>query len=244
MSLHCELVILILALTLDGQVHTGQIYGGKVAEPHSRPYMVILEATISNGSIKYCGGFILTEDFVMTAAHCQAKSYRVFLGVHDFFKTKEIQSVDVEKAFPHRDFNSSDYINDVMILKLSSKVKFNKTVKAIPLAGQNDGSPKSCIVSGWGSTSKETKPGQLMSRVLMEVNVTLIDNEFCKSNGLYCSEGEVGPRSGDNGGPLVCEDGKAYGVMANFFQDSGLTLCSYTMISDHMSWIVSTIKNA
>ncbi|XP_019110637.1 mast cell protease 1 [Larimichthys crocea] len=244
MSIHCELIILILALTLDGQVHTGQIYGGKVAEPHSRPYMAILEAKMSNGLIKHCGGFILTEDFVMTAAHCQAKSYRVLLGVHDFFKTKEIQSVDVEKAFPHKDYNSTDYINDVMILKLSSKVKFSKTVKAIPLAGQNDGSPKSCIVSGWGSTSKENEPGQRMSRVLMEVNVTLIDNEFCKNNDMYCSEGEVGPRIGDSGGPLVCEDGKAYGVVSNFFQDSSPSLCSYSMISDHMSWIVSTIKNA
>ncbi|XP_027145644.1 serine protease ami isoform X2 [Larimichthys crocea] len=128
-----------------------------------------------------------------------------------------------------------------MILKLSSKVKFSETVKAIPLAGQNDGSPKSCIVSGWGSTSKENEPGQRMSRVLMEVNVTLIDNEFCKSNGMYCSEGEVGPRVGDSGGPLVCEDGKAYGVVSHSFQDS----YRYTMISDHiMTWIVSTIKNA
>ncbi|KAG8003569.1 Mast cell protease 8 [Nibea albiflora] len=224
-------------------VHTGQIFGGKEAEPHSRPYMVILERHMHNGSRKYCDGFILTEDFVMTAAHCQAKSYKVYQGVHDYFKKNEKQSVVVEKAFPHKDYDSHNYTNDVMILKLSSKMNFSKTVKPIPLAGQSDGPPKACIVSGWGATSKENKPGQHMSHVLMEVNVTLIDNKFCKSNDMYCSEGVAGPRVGDSGGPLVC-DGKAYGVVSNEFQDSGILLYSYSMIPDQRSWIGSTFKNA
>uniref|UniRef100_A0A3Q0T320 Peptidase S1 domain-containing protein n=1 Tax=Amphilophus citrinellus TaxID=61819 RepID=A0A3Q0T320_AMPCI len=54
-------------------VHSGKIVGGHEAVPHSRPYMVLLKRHMSNGQIKYCGGFLLNEDFVMTAAHCQAK---------------------------------------------------------------------------------------------------------------------------------------------------------------------------
>uniref|UniRef100_A0A3Q0TB97 Peptidase S1 domain-containing protein n=1 Tax=Amphilophus citrinellus TaxID=61819 RepID=A0A3Q0TB97_AMPCI len=52
-------------------IHSGKIVGGHEAVPHSRPYMVLLERHMSNGQIKYCGGFLLNEDFVMTAAHCQ-----------------------------------------------------------------------------------------------------------------------------------------------------------------------------
>lgn len=52
--------------------------------------------------------------------YCHFRSYRVLLGVHDYSKTKEIQSIDVEIAFPHKDYNPSNHINDVMILKVRS----------------------------------------------------------------------------------------------------------------------------
>uniref|UniRef100_A0A4W6C4Y5 Peptidase S1 domain-containing protein n=1 Tax=Lates calcarifer TaxID=8187 RepID=A0A4W6C4Y5_LATCA len=51
-----------------------QIYGGHEAVAHSRPYMVLLERHMQNGETYYCDGFLLTEDFVMTAAHCQGDS--------------------------------------------------------------------------------------------------------------------------------------------------------------------------
>eukprot|EP00064_Thunnus_orientalis_P018088 superscaffoldBa00004051_g18179 len=72
MNIQCKLVILILALTLDDQVHTGKIIGGHEAVPHSRPYMALLEMKTPRDQTKHCGGFLLNEDFVMTAAHCQA----------------------------------------------------------------------------------------------------------------------------------------------------------------------------
>ena len=42
--------------------------------PHSRPYMVLLERYMQDGKTKHCGGFLLNEDFEMTAAHCMAWS--------------------------------------------------------------------------------------------------------------------------------------------------------------------------
>lgn len=55
-------------------VHTGEIIGGREARAHSRPYMVLLQRHMQDGRMKHCGGFLLNEDYVMTAAHCQAKS--------------------------------------------------------------------------------------------------------------------------------------------------------------------------
>uniref|UniRef100_A0A3Q3JQ06 Peptidase S1 domain-containing protein n=1 Tax=Monopterus albus TaxID=43700 RepID=A0A3Q3JQ06_MONAL len=65
--------ILIISL-LPVAAHTAKIIGGHEAVPHSRTYMALLECHTSNGEKKYCGGFLLNEDFVITAAHCQAKS--------------------------------------------------------------------------------------------------------------------------------------------------------------------------
>ncbi|XP_023265446.1 granzyme E-like [Seriola lalandi dorsalis] len=242
MYFHCKLVILILALTLDGQVYTGEIIGGHEAVPHSRPYMVLLVQHMEDNKTKHCGGFLLNEDFVMTAAHCQAKSYNVLLGVHDFFNTHQVQKISVEKAFPHKDYDAIRFKNDIMLLKLKSKAHFNKNVKPIALAGQDDGSlPKSCIVSGWGRSNENNN---LMSVKLMEVNVTLTDNEMCAQNQCYCSEGETGPGKGDSGGPLVCEDGKAYGVVATSAKlAASKTIYAYTKIPESMKWINSMMEH-
>ncbi|XP_026160944.1 granzyme B(G,H)-like [Mastacembelus armatus] len=230
MFIHHKLLILILVLSLDGQVQGGKIIGGHKAMPHSRPYMALLEQRTQN-VVKYCGAFLLSEDFVMTAAHCQAESYNVILGFHKFSE-KEKQNISVDQAFPHKAYNATGYKNDIMLLKLRSKARFNKNVTSIDLADQGDGSlPKSCFVSGWGRNDKN-KPH--MSRELMEVNVTLIDDKFCALQNFYCSKGETGPAEGDSGGPLVCEDGKAYGVVSSKYKKS---LTTYVKISDYRDWI-------
>ncbi|XP_018522825.1 granzyme E isoform X13 [Lates calcarifer] len=227
MFIHCELVVLILALTLDGQASA--VYGGHEAKAHSRPYMVLLERHMQNGETYYCGGFLLTEDFVMTAAHCQAKSYTALLGVHNVRNSNGIQRISVEDTFPHKDYSATELINDIMILKLSSKANFSNTVRPIALADRGDGSlPKSCSVSGWGRNDRNSK---YMSLKLMEVSVTLTDK---KKKKIYCSEGEAGPGEGDAGGPLVCEDGKAYGVVSHTFNKAsgGPPIYAYTKIPE------------
>ncbi|KAM8746470.1 mast cell protease 1A-like [Acanthopagrus schlegelii] len=238
---HCELVLLILALTLDRQVHTGEIIGGKEAVPHSRPYMVFLERKMGNNT-KTCDGFLLNEEFVLTAAHCKAESYKASLGVHNFHNQNGVKHVSVEQAFPHENYSQLTHLNDIMLLKLSSKVKFNKNVKGIALADEADSLPKSCLVSGWGVT-EEHKNG---SDVLMEVNVTLYEDKQCAERNWYCSVGINGPDRGDSGGPLVCEDGKAYGVVS-FKTKSKETddqpIYVFTKIPDYRSWINSTIEH-
>jgi len=52
---------------LGFSMHDG-IVGGKVSIPHSRPYMVYIRDSQSKA---VCDGFLVREDFVMTAAHCK-----------------------------------------------------------------------------------------------------------------------------------------------------------------------------
>ncbi|XP_047443451.1 granzyme B(G,H) [Mugil cephalus] len=243
MLIHSKLVTFMLVLSLNRQVYAGTIVGGHEAQPHSRPYMVLIERQVQ-GKIKFCDGFLLNEDFVMSAAHCLANAYTVLLGLHEMHNTPGVQRIPVSQVFPHKGYNSTVYKNDVMLLKLTFKANFSKNVRPIDLAGQDDGSlPKSCIVSGWGKTSRSDI---YISSKLMEVNVTLINDSNCGLENSYCSEGEVGPAEGDSGGPLVCEGGKAYGVVSSIFtpHSGGPLIYRYAKIPDKKDWITSTMKNA
>ncbi|XP_029355574.1 granzyme G-like [Echeneis naucrates] len=242
-----ELAILMLALILDSQVYAANIIGGHEVLPHSRPYMVLLKMHMEGGKEQHCGGFLLNEDYVMTAAHCQAENYTVLLGLHNIRRSEEVQHRHVEKKIPHYNYQQDKLKNDIMLLKLKSKAHFNDKVGPISLAGQEDFLPKSCTVSGWGRSNRNSN---LMTLVLMEADVTLIESEECPGKRLYCSEGEAGPGRGDSGGPLVCEDGRAYGVVAAArIRESNrtdipthFTYC-YTMIPQYREWIDNIMED-
>lgn len=206
--------------------------------------MVLVRRHMENGATLFCGGFLLNEDFVMTAAHCHASTFTVWLGLQNINEIHEnVQQIEVEQSFPHKKYNKTRFINDLMLLKLGSKAQLNQIVTPIRLAVKEDESlPGSCIVTGWGQISNE-KEGE-MSSELMEVDIKLIKDTKCEQENIYCSEGLDGPRQGDSGGPLVCEDNMAFGVVSAMLDSPGRILYKYTKIPDYMDWIVSITENS
>ncbi|XP_035997265.1 mast cell protease 1A isoform X2 [Fundulus heteroclitus] len=197
-------------------------------------------ALVVRSDLTSCGGFLVSKDFVLTAAHCKSSSYNVCVGMNKYHDQKK-SCFSVEQDFPHEKYNNETYANDIMLLKLATRAVFNENVKPITMANNCESSvPKMCLVSGWGKTSEDE---EWQSSKLMEVNVTLIDNEICAEEKVYCSEGKKGPGQGDSGGPLVCEDGKAYGVVsASTKPSSDSMVYKYTKIPDYRMWIDEIMK--
>ncbi|CAL8396030.1 unnamed protein product [Boreogadus saida] len=235
MALHSTWVVLMLVLSLRGQVQTGKIIGGRPAVPHSRPYMVLLEIKTSQETPIFCDGFLISDEFVVTAAHCEARIYNVYVGLHKFKNDPPPKAIQVSRAIPHEDFNEKTKMNDLMLLQLCEKVNFTEHVRPIHLAHRRDHLPQRCIVSGWGSTSEEN---QDIASELREVNVTLVNPPLSAERHAYFSRGEIGPSRGDSGGPLVCECEVAYGVVSCGTQD----LKVYTKIPDYLPWIEGHIR--
>ncbi|KAM9376207.1 granzyme B-like [Pholidichthys leucotaenia] len=58
-------IYVFLLVSIAGATETG-IVNGQTAKPHSRKYMVSLQ----HGGMHVCGGLLIREDFILTAAHC------------------------------------------------------------------------------------------------------------------------------------------------------------------------------
>ncbi|XP_026054068.1 granzyme E isoform X1 [Carassius auratus] len=203
------------------------IVGGKVSVPHSRPYMVFIRDSVTKTT---CGGFLVREDYVMTAAHCRRNNLVVYLGVDD---TRHLPGGVAVDPIPHPGFNMNKKGHDIMLLKLKTPAVLNKTVNTIALPG-NEQFSKDCMVMGWGwQDYHHGSP----SDVLKEANVTLIDSENCGPADTLCNEGKTGPSQGDSGGPLVC-GGVAQGIVSFYKNHTNADyLTVYTHISHFFAWI-------
>lgn len=111
-------ISILLLIALSGATEYG-ITGGRIAKPHSRPYMVSLQIQGQH----VCGGILIRQDYILTAAHCKDcyQDITVVLGAHNISrKEKSQQRINVKKYHVHPQFismNQTDY--DIMLLKVS-----------------------------------------------------------------------------------------------------------------------------
>ncbi|XP_050999133.1 granzyme B-like [Acomys russatus] len=245
-----KLLLLLLAFSLAPRTQAGEIIGGHEAKPHSRPYMAFLQVT-GPKSLR-CGGILIREDFVMTAAHCLGSSINVTLGAHNIKELEKTQQIiPVAKCIPHPDYNTKYFSNDIMLLKLKRKAKRTSAVRPLDLPRRNAHVKPGdvCNVAGWGMLDRAGK----YPNTLQEVELTVQKDQECES--LYpshykkASEICVGdPKikhasfKGDSGGPLVCKE-KAAGIVS-FGVGNGSAPRVFTRVSSFLSWIKKTVKRS
>ncbi|XP_038166111.1 granzyme C-like isoform X3 [Arvicola amphibius] len=136
-------VLILLTFLLPLGAGAEEIIGGHEVKPHSRPYMAFIEFVKDDGKRYRCGGFLVKDNFVLTAAHCMGSSMRVTLGAHDISIQEETQQIlAVADAIPHPDYNPNDISNDIMLLKGDSggPLVCKKAAAGIVSYGRADGS--------------------------------------------------------------------------------------------------------
>uniref|UniRef100_A0A668UVT9 trypsin n=1 Tax=Oreochromis aureus TaxID=47969 RepID=A0A668UVT9_OREAU len=254
----CFLVTAVTCLIQNVFLHLfsalgSEIINGKKAEEKSMQYM----ASVQNNTEHKCGGFLVSKDFVMTAAHCpfeNPKSLSVVLGTHDLRKADKKMRYGVKMICRHPAFKEVEDGNDIMLLKLSKKVPLGdkKPVKLIelPIQKLNLKENKICSVAGWGPT----EPGKHQTvNELQVLNVPIINKDKCQKlwgitlKNVICAGGykaKSGICQGDSGGPLVCNK-LAVGIVS-FNSDNGCKYPDvpnvYTDISQFLPWITDILK--
>uniref|UniRef100_A0A8C8ZMA0 Peptidase S1 domain-containing protein n=1 Tax=Prolemur simus TaxID=1328070 RepID=A0A8C8ZMA0_PROSS len=244
-------LLLLLAFLLPPRAWTDEIIGGHEARPHSRPYMAFLQIW-HQGTRKRCGGSLIREDFVLTAAHCWGSLINVTLGAHNIVKQeKDQQVIPVKKATPHPAYGSNRFSNDIMLLQLEKKARRTAAVRPLKLPrfmGQVHPGKK-CTVAGWGQTSLEGK----VSDTLQEVTLTVQQDKTCEllfprdyHKAMEICVGD--PKTinstfkGDSGGPLVCKN-FTQGILSS----GGINATPpriFMKVSHFLPWIRKTMKRS
>ncbi|CAI9606222.1 unnamed protein product, partial [Staurois parvus] len=227
----------------------GRIIGGEECILYSQPWQVALYYFDKF----ICGGILINESWVLTAAHCKMSNIQIILGDHDrqVYEGTE-QYRHAVKMCSHSSYDPSTYDNDIMLLKLNSPAEVNDYVKTITLPTEPVADNSSCIISGWGTT---ISPGENYPSTLQCVGVETVSASACKeaypddviTDNMLCAgiqEGGKDTCQGDSGGPLVCNS-QLYGVTS-----WGHIPCGepnypgiYTKVCNYLNWIQKTIAN-
>ncbi|XP_006903219.1 PREDICTED: granzyme H-like [Elephantulus edwardii] len=226
-----EPLLFLLAFHLFPGIIAEEIIGGHEAQPHTRPYMVIV-VLFQDGEWKRCGGFLVEEDIVLTAAHCWGSPMDVFLGVHDILLEENTwQNIDVKKAIPHPKYSNKTDNNDIMILQLDTKAQLTAAVGLIRLPGESDHvrPGQVCSVAGWGNISDS----EITSK-LHEVDLVIQEHFQCerhmlnydRTTELCVGDPQKKMCSSENfiSGRLTALDVRLYRVTCQPFQPSSMNV--------------------
>jgi secreted trypsin-like serine protease len=217
------------------------IVGGFLANKNEFPHQVALTVY---GYIR-CGGSIISEHFVLTAAHClvsktQLKSFDVLVGVNNL-DDENGQRYKVVDQIPHEKYSPFEHKDDIGLLRLEKPIIYSESVKPIELQTTELELNSKVRIIGWGRTGSYEEP----SRDLKYNIVSVDSNTVCgKINykGLIClgHPKDNGACNGDSGGSAISQDGKLIGV-ANFVVEScgSTNPDGYAKVSFYKNWIES-----
>eukprot|EP00058_Branchiostoma_floridae_P017801 XP_002603290.1 hypothetical protein BRAFLDRAFT_261914 [Branchiostoma floridae] len=236
----------------------GRIVNGDDATPHSWPWQVSLQTSTG---WHYCGGSIVNENWVITAAHCDPtiSSDYVILGEHNKGGgTESIQSVRISRKICHQQYNSNTIDYDICLLKLATPAVFSDKVHPVCMANSGDDSSfpagMRCYTSGWGKTSASSSG---TPDILQQAMIPLISTSQCQAawgsvntitDRMVCA-GADGATScmGDSGGPLVCQKDGAWNLIGvvswGSSQCSTSTPAVYARVTNLRQWLDSTMAN-
>lgn len=202
-------------------VHSeGFIIGGTFTNRGDYPWITALVNI--NTQKFFCGGSLITNSHVVTAAHCVSTKgtqkillptdIAVLLGKHNLNLTVEkgAKTCYLDRIHIHPDwrYHTDDYDADIAILTLQQPVKFSEYISPVcwPSRSDNDDVFRGTVI-GWGMSENEDKQ---VEEIPKELTVDSVKNEVCfleyfqfaiiSSNRTFCAGvKDAGPCLGDSG---------------------------------------------
>ncbi|CAH2232285.1 jg25452 [Pararge aegeria aegeria] len=196
----------------------GRVVGGKPSQPTAWPWTVALY----RDGMFHCGGVIINQNWIMTAAHCVNKFwqhyYEVQVGMlRRFSFSPQEQNYRITHVIVNQNYNQESMKNDLSLLRVKPGIQFSRWARPIclpsPEVAGSDwmwGPPAGtiCTAVGWGATEERGPDPDHMR----EVEIPIWENckhEEDQSGKEICAGFMAGGKDacqGDSGGPLLCRN--------------------------------------
>ncbi|XP_015916653.2 chymotrypsin-like elastase family member 2A [Parasteatoda tepidariorum] len=198
--------------------------GGAEVVTNSWPWQVSLQHTYKEPNAHFCGGSLISPQWVVTAAHCvtgkpDPQDLRIVLGSHNKYnKTKYEVTRIAEKIISYPDLEGEklrqmSITHDIALIKLNAPVIYTDGIQPVclPSLGWEAQPDWVCYSTGWGETR-----GTGFSDVLKQTEQIVMSKENCSHNvqtQVCVAKAHQSPCHGDSGGPLVCKLGSKWWLM-------------------------------
>ncbi|XP_069020365.1 coagulation factor X [Embiotoca jacksoni] len=229
-----------------------RIVNGENCPPGECPWQALLLNEDNQG---FCGGTILNEYIILTAAHCMNQSRYIYvkLGEFDTLVVHGNEAThNVETIITHNWYKQETYHNDIALIKLATPIKFNRFIlpACIPepefservLLRQLDG-----MVSGFGRLGEGRQPSTILQRLV----VPYVNRHKCMESTdlqislrMFCAGYDTISKDacqGDSGGPHVTRYRNTYFITGVVSWGEGCARKGkygvYTQVSKFIRWI-------
>ncbi|CAN9503054.1 unnamed protein product [Ophioblennius macclurei] len=234
--------------------------GGEVGKKGESPW----QALVLNARGRFhCGGVLIDESWILTAAHCLENNlrFRVRLGDYERLRDEGTEAtLKVVKAFKHPNYNSVTVDNDIALLRLETPAPLSEYIVPVCLPKRSlaervlHRNGTMTVVSGWG---KEDLDSDRFSSALNVIKVPLVSHNICSrqmypyniTENVVCA-GILGQRTdaceGDSGGPMVTLYRDTWFLVGLVSWGDGCgkedKLGIYTKVSNYNDWISGTME--
>ncbi|ESO81983.1 hypothetical protein LOTGIDRAFT_84942, partial [Lottia gigantea] len=227
-----------------------RVVGGRAAHLGAWPWTVMLLEV----NMPVCGGAILNERVIITAAHCfedqDPTRWTVTAGgikQNTFEYSKRMYQI--ESIMMYKDYDEFSVENDIALVMLKSEIKFSNYIRPICLPSENDtlevGTP--CYLAGYGDTHGDSdRLNQVKLPIIAEDKCSQVDwyGNFFKPNSSFCAgyaQGGKDACTGDSGSPLVCRRNSEWQVHGISSWGYGCAEPKwpgiYTRVNKYLPWI-------
>ncbi|XP_037937219.1 collagenase-like [Teleopsis dalmanni] len=233
---------------------TGRITNGEKATVGQFPYQVGLSLKLNLYSSSWCGGSLIGNSWVLTAAHCTdgVQSVTVYLGATERTSAEATYTVSSNNIIIHENWDPTILQNDISLIRIPS-VAYSNRIQAVKLPNIADSyhlyTGDVVVASGWGRISDSINS---VTEDLQWAVLEVISNTKCAmtygskvilpTNICVDTSDGVSTCQGDSGGPLVLVSSGVQVGLTSFGAADGCEKgypVAFTRLTSYLDWIKS-----
>lgn len=242
-----------------------KIIGGKIATTGAYPWQVSLGVSWITDPFRshFCGGSVLSERWIVTAAHCAINMTPAKLSITAGTNKLVAGATrrNVKRIIVHRGYSASTHDNDIALLELADPLPTGVLIRPIPMLSETSESgllveDAPMVVTGWGATQEG---GSVVLDLRYIDPLPFVRTATCNDVAAYNGEitenmicagrraGGVDSCQGDSGGPLSIETNSSPKLAGIVSWGEGCGRAEkvgvYTRVTRYVNWVNACMTN-